>query len=206
MLRTFQSWAHGNSVLLERVSSPSAVNKSTALAAYGGDHHSGDLLSLGSGGAAACFRIGWAARFVVIDVGGGDAPRSGFFWVHYAIPVPIHAGSFRTRAMRVLVNYGTSFIGELSVASVHVWDGNRRIFAADGVAGSGDAFDGGIPGARFAPTPEPDMSQLLQLPIMNGIPVFFGLGVSLGIRATNAHNAYLEIRGAGIECLSDDLT
>jgi hypothetical protein len=65
--------------------------------------HEGDLLAIDGGGAATSFRIGSAARFVVLDLGAGHAPNSGKFWVHYAIPTPSKNNGVNTRGRRVLV-------------------------------------------------------------------------------------------------------
>lgn len=200
MKQNFQTWVHGNSVLLERVGAPSATNKPSALRVYGG--HVGDLIGTGDMGGAACYRIGWAARFVMVDLGSGNAPKSGNFWVHYAIPTPaVHSG-MRALANKIMVNYESRNISEMAISRLHVWDGNRKIFADDSVVRSGDDFDGGIPGLGDSRS-TPNMNQLLSEDLPNR-PVFFGLGVSLLISATSARDEFLEIRSVGAEFICED--
>lgn len=204
MRQNYESWVHGSSVLLERVGSPGAIDKASALSCYGG--HYGDLLGTGDMGGAACFRIGWAARFVMLDLGNGNAPKSGSFWVHYAVPTfPIHSDT-RSKAKRVFINYEVprpSTISELSIGSVHVWDGNRNILRADGVPRSADGFNGGISGTgTSAETGKKD--RLLTVNVNQD--VFFGVGVSLHIEANTAKDGFLEIRGVGVEFESEDRT
>lgn len=202
MKKTYQSWVHGNSVLLERLGSPNATNKASALGTYGG--HVGDLLGTGDMGGAACFRIGWAARFVMVDLGNGNANKSANFWVHYAVPTPAVQSDVQTLARNVMVNYESRNISEISIASLHVWDGNRRIFADDSVKRSGDGYDGNLPKQDYSRS-IPDMNQLLTANLGDQ-PIFFGLSVSLLISANTARDEFLEIRGVGVEFVGEDRT
>lgn len=202
MKQTYQSWVHGNSVLLERVGSPSATNKASALGAYG--NHFGDVVGTGDMGGAACFRMGWAARFVMIDLGHGNAPKGGNFWVHYALPTPTIQSGVQTLARKVMVNFESSSISEICIARLHVWDGNRRIFANDSVERTGDGHDGGIPKQGNSRS-IPDMNQLLTADFADQ-RIFFGLCVSLNISANTARDEFLEIRGVGLEYAGEDRT
>jgi hypothetical protein len=207
MRQTYESWVHGHSVLLERVGSVAAVNKDSVDRAYG--RHAGDAVNIGDNGAAACFRIGWAARFVVVDLGEGDAPKSGNFWVHYAVPTFARHSGVRTRANRVFVNYESSNIRELGIAALHVWDGNVRIFHNDAVPGSAVGFNGGIGGALTEATATPNPTRLLTVEIGSSARergIFLGVGVSLLISARSAKDSFLEIRGVGVEFSSEDRT
>ena len=105
----------------------------------------------------------------------------------------------------MLVNYHTDWIRELSIGAVHVWDGNRRIFARDDVPRSGGDFDGGIPATQGTPAPLPSTAELLRLDVGDE-RVLYGLSVSLHIEAMTAHNAFLEIRGVGLELVTEDRT
>ncbi|NEP02277.1 MAG: hypothetical protein F6K58_27200 [Symploca sp. SIO2E9] len=197
----YASWVHGNSVLLERVGAPSARGKSTVNAAFRGDP--GDIIDLGSAASAACLRLGWAARFVIYDSGSENNPKSGSFWCHYAIPTPVIEAGARAEVDKVLINYETNNPRNINLQAVHVWDGNKRIFAVDnlnfinGTTGD-DEFDGGISGQTTNANITPNLSRLFVRNIQNR-PVFFGLGVSILIRANRAKDDFLEIRGVGID-------
>jgi hypothetical protein len=190
----YASWVHGHNVQLERVGAPNARSKESVNAAFRGDP--GDIVDLGSFGAAACLRIGWAARFVVFDSGAENLPKSGSFWCHYAIPTPVIEAGQRAQADTVLVNWESTAPSQLAVAAVHVWDGNKRIFNADSL-GAGD-FDGGIDGNTTNASVVPNLAQLYRGNIALR-QIFFGVGVSLLIRATNARDSFLEIRSVGID-------
>lgn len=204
MKQRYESWVHGNSVLLERLGSPNANSKASALGAYGG--HMGDLLGTGDMGGAACFRLGWAARFVMVDLGNGNANKSANFWVHYAIPTPAVQSAERSLARKVMVNYESNDGDRLtmSISRMHVWDGNRKIFADDVVKRSRNDFNGGLAGTGTS------RSSLVPTQVLSGNlgdqPIFFGLGVSLLISANTARDKYLEIRGVGVEFVGEDRT
>jgi hypothetical protein len=206
MMQTYESWVHGHSVLLEREGSVRAGDRGSALSAYGG--HFGDLLGLGGGAAAACFRLGWAARFVVFDDGEFEPPTTADFWVHYAVPTFAKHSGLRTRANRVFVNYESTNIGQLSIAALHVWDGNVRIFHDDAVSSSVSP-NGGISGHLHERTATPNPASFLTREIVGRARedgIFLGVGVSLLISAKQAKDAFLEIRGVGVAFSSEDRT
>lgn len=190
------AWVHGNSALLERVGAPSAKDKTSVLTAFRGD--TGDIVDLGGHGSIACLRMGWGARFVTFDNGSDNREKSGSFWVHYAIPTPVIEDGHRARADTVLLNYESTDINEMSPAAIHVWDGNIRIFADDSPTVSADDFNGGIPGSTTNSSATPDISKLWRGDIRLK-PVFFGLTVSVLIRAQRARDNFLEIRGVGVD-------
>jgi hypothetical protein len=193
----YASWVHGNSALLERTGAGGATGKDSVLAAFKGDP--GDIVDLDGSAAAACLRIAWAARFVVYDSGiQTNLPKSGEFWCHYAIPTPVIVADRRAEADTVLINYASSDISALSIAAVHVWDGNKRIFANDSPPVSADGFNGGIPGLTLNPSVTPNLTRLFAGDIQRR-PIFFGVGVSLLIRAREAKDDFLEIRSVGID-------
>jgi hypothetical protein len=192
----YASWVHGHSVLLERRGSPNAKSKASVLSSFGGDP--GDIVDLGANATAACLRIGWGARFVIYDSGTTNVEKSGQFWCHYAIPTPVIVAGTRAEADTVLINYESSDINALSIAAVHVWDGNKRIFADDSPPISGDDFNGGISGFTKNADVTPNLSRLWKGDIRRR-PIFFGVGVSLLIRAHHAKDDFLEIRSVGID-------
>lgn len=192
----YASWVHGNAALLERIGAPGVKTKSTVESAF---HRSnGDLVYLGGSGRAACVRIGWAARFIVYDCGTKNYTKSGSFWVHYAIPTPVVEAGKRAQADTVLVNYESSDINALSIVSVHVWDGNKRIFADNSLTVSATDFNGGIPNHTNTASKVPDIGKLWTGNITKR-NIYFGVSVSLNIKAHEAKNDYLEIRGVGID-------
>lgn len=194
----YASWVHGHSVQLERPGSPKVTGKNSVKSAFRTLSLDGDIIDLGGYAAVACLRIGWAARFVVFDSGSRNKEKSGTFWCHYAIPTPVIEADARAEAERVLINYESSDINALSICAVHVWDGNKRIFADDSPIMSADDFDGGIPGKTTNASVTPNVSRLLRGDLGRR-QVFFGLGVSIKIRAQRAKNDILEIRSVGVD-------
>ncbi len=71
------------------------------------------------------------------------ALRQGFFttvtpsnestsgWVHFAIPTPVIVNNERLKAQSAMIRFTTG--PQASIGSVHVWDGETRIYAHDGV-------------------------------------------------------------------------
>ncbi|MPZ17395.1 MAG: hypothetical protein GEV06_05735 [Luteitalea sp.] len=197
------SWVHGNSVLLERVGAPNARSKRTVRNALRNNVNidaTGDIIHLGGHGAAACFRIGWASRFVIFDSGTEDQQKSGNFWCHFAIPtaIALNAGR-RTVARELFINYETTDKDRLDIRATHIWDGNRRIFANNRFVAPRLGADGGIRGhttnANSTPTTAPTRLSTQRL-----VPreIYFGVTVSLLIAAVSARGDFLEIRSVGV--------
>ena len=196
IMTLYASWVHGTQVQLERGHAVQATSKSTVNSAF---HRSnGDLVYLGGSGRAACLRLGWAARFVVYDCGNKNYAKSGSFWCHYAIPTPVIEDGTRAQADTVLINYESSNINALSIGAIHVWDGNKRIFADNSPTISSNDFNGGIPGHSTNAGATPRTNELWRGDIQNR-PIYFGLCVSLRINAQRAKDDYLEIRSVGID-------
>lgn len=192
MKTLYQTWVHGHSALLEH-GGTFAVDKATVNKAYGG--HVGDLVGIGAMGGAACFRYGWGARFVVVDLGSGDAAKTGTFFVHYSIPTPTVRGGIRTQITGALLTYSSPHnIAQLAVGEMHVFDGRKRIFASAGLPRNGTSFDGSAP------------DRVLRVDLPAPQDVLFGVGVSLRIDATSAKSVFLEIHGVGIEFMVEDQT
>ena len=197
----YASWVHGNSFLLERVGASRALDRSSVRDAFlgsTGDIIDGDIVDFGAYGGAACLRIGWAARFVIFDTGNGNLRKSGSFWCHYAIPTPVIEAGKRAEADTVLINYESTDISQISISAVHVWDGNKRIFVDDSPTRDADDFNGGISRYTTNAGVTPNGSKLFRGNIRRR-PIYFGIGVSLRIRAHAAINNNLEIRGVGID-------
>lgn len=190
------SWVHGNSAFLEHPGSNSATNQRTVREAFNDKY--GDLVLLGHSGGAACLRMGWGARFVILDVGRRNYGKSGEFWVHYAISTPVVEDGHRAQADTVLVNYESTDIQQIKICEATVWDGNRRIFADHSVTPSANGYDGGIAGRTSNSGTRPNTAKLWRGNIRRQ-DIFFGLQVSLKIQAHHARDNYLEIRGVGIE-------
>ncbi|WP_046755682.1 hypothetical protein [Kordia jejudonensis] len=190
-----RSYVHGNSVYLEHTGSPGARSKDTVLDTFDGDY--GDLIDLGGHGGAACLRLGWGSRFVIFDTGRANNAKSGHFWCHFAIPTPAFEDGFRATARRVLINYESEDIQEISIAAVHVWDGNRRIFADNSPERSRDDYNGGIPRHTTNANARANTNAIWRKDINRSIN--FGVSVSILIRAQRAKDSFLEIRSVGID-------
>lgn len=104
----------------------------------------------------------------------------------------------RAEADTVLVNYESTNINALSISAIHVWDGNKRIFADDNPTISGDDYNGGISGSTVNAGITPNTNRLWRGNIQRR-PIYFGVGVSLLIKAQSAKNVWLEIRSVGID-------
>jgi len=192
----YASWVHGNQVQLERRYAAEAKSKSTVEDAF--SKSNGDLVYLGGWGRAACLRLGWAARFVVYDCGRKNYQKSGRFWCHFAIPTPVIEAGKRAEADTVLVNYESSDINALSINAVHVWDGNRRIFADNSLMISADDFNGGIAGYTTNAGTTPNPEKLWRGDITRR-SIYYGICVSLRIKAQQAKDDFLEIRSVGVD-------
>lgn len=192
----YSSWVHGNSALLERNGSPGVKGKSSILSSFRGE--TGDIVYLGGEGSAACVRMGWGSRFVVFDSGSENYEKSGSFWCHFAIPTPVIEEGSRAQADTVLINYESSDRQALNISAVTVWDGNRRIFADENPIIAGDDFDGGIPNQTSNSGIRPNLSRLWRGNISRQ-PIYFGVQVSLQIRAQRARDDILEVRSVGVD-------
>ncbi len=71
----------------------------------------------------------WRAGFFVRLVG---RPESRL-WVHYGIPTPVLVGPDRLKAGSVMVRFRSVQADDAWVAAVHIYDGETRIAAHDGL-------------------------------------------------------------------------
>ncbi len=189
-----RSFVHGNSAYLEHTGSHAATGKHSVKSAFNDDY--GDLIDLGGHAGAACLRLGWGARFVVFDTGSKNFEKSGSFWCHYAIPTPAVEDGFRATASNVRINYESTDIQEISISRVHVWDGNRNIFIDNSPTRSADDFNGGISGHSWNAA-TPNLTKIWTGNINQR--VYFGVGVSILIRAQRSRDSFLEIRSVGVD-------
>ena len=190
----FTSWVHGSEGQLEMRSGPEMVDRSTVEATF--DHSNADCVLLGGdeNGVAACIRLGWAARFVVFDRSGESASKSGHFWCHYAIPTVTWIDSEPSmKAASVHVNYQSTDLDSLKVTAIHMWDGNRRILRDEDVGYLADPKIGHTvdPEAQDAPGGYAHCH-------FKAREVHYGVCVSVYVRATRAHNDYIEIASVGV--------
>jgi|GEM_PF-2596166 len=188
------SWTHGNSVLVERWRVPEAANDRGAAAGPLGDTEG--TTHVDAEVSFACVRLGWATRFVVFDREGRHNPGSGDLWCHVAVPTPVVIAGNRVQADTVMVNWESSKRSSLFVAAVHVWDGNKRIFV-DGKPFLGDSA-GGITARSKDPNVIPNLNLLYRGNLRRRL-IYFGVSVSLRIRARETVDEYLEIRSVGID-------
>jgi hypothetical protein len=115
----------------------SCVHGATAQVQKAEGFFGGDDAILGNDVAGGVLRFGWGAEMYIR--GRGDDwridVRSGTFWVHYAIPTPIIEGGHQSVARDLFVRWKSSDNTRITFDSVHVWDGDVRFFARDGVWG-----------------------------------------------------------------------
>ena len=83
-------------------------------------------------------------------------------WFHFAIPTPVIVDNDRKEVGPVILRFRTGSANAV-VRDVHIYDGEARIAAHDGVNLSGDHFF-----ERFGVAHSP--------------PVLWGLGISLGVQ------------------------
>jgi len=74
----YASWIPGNSVLIEKRNAYQAIDKLSTYKITGPTFPDNEVGPIGDWAAFACFRLGWAARFVVFDTHPeSDDPRVG---------------------------------------------------------------------------------------------------------------------------------
>jgi hypothetical protein len=129
-LQMFASWVHGNAAQVEKREDVGILGDDSGI--LGGD----DAL-LGGDVAGGALRFGWGAEMYIRGRGPGwrSEVRSGTFWVHYAIPTPVIESGRRSVARDLLVRWRSPDNTRITFDSVHVWDGDARFFARDGVWG-----------------------------------------------------------------------
>jgi hypothetical protein len=74
-------------------------------------------------------RVGWGVQYRCQD--------NSAYWFHLAVPtLAIHNG-VAAKAQKAIVLF-QSQPGVVSLQSLHIWDGNRRVFVRDGIGITGD--------------------------------------------------------------------
>jgi len=119
--------------------------------------------------------------------------RAGFFirltgnpgttnWLHFGIPTPVIVNDNRLAIDSALVRFRANS-AQTAVTNVHVFDGENRISAHDGLSLS------------------PPNWEMRRFGVVNRPEILWGVGVTLGVRfsgATDAQNT-LEISSAGVD-------
>lgn len=122
----------------------------------------------------------WRAGFFIRVVGRRNATN----WFHFPIPTAVIVNNNRLRIDSAMLRF-RSLSTQADVTNLHVFDGENRIFARDGMAFSPSAW--GL--ERFTLPDKPE--------------VFWGVGVTVGVRfsgTTDAQNT-MEFASAGVDFL-----
>ncbi|MFC0003488.1 DUF6623 family protein [Micromonospora siamensis] len=123
-------------------------------------------------------RSEWRAGFFIRLIG-----RSGTTnWLHFGIPTPVIVNDNRLAIDSALVRLRCES-NQAALTNVHVFDGERRIAAHDGL--------------NLAPS----AWEMLRFAVPNRPEVLWGVGVTLGVRfngATDQQNT-MEISSAGVD-------
>ena len=122
----------------------------------------------------------WRAGFFIRVIG----KRGSTNWFHFPIPTPVIVNNNRLRIDSAMLRFRSlSTLAE--VTNVHVFDGENRIFARDGML--------------FAP---PNFG-LERFSLGNKPEVSWGIGVTVGVRfkGTNDNQNTMEFAAAGVDFL-----
>lgn len=114
--RSYVASVHGSSILLER---NGILGKKGVEEAFQNHDRDGDIVQMKDSAACACYRTGLYAQLVPFDSGGKNKPKSGSFYVHYAIPVTLTAG-VATTINDVFIFARTTNAAQLTVERVHL--------------------------------------------------------------------------------------
>ncbi len=122
----------------------------------------------------------WRAGFFIRVVGKPNTTN----WFHFAIPTTVIVNDNRLAIDSAMVRFRSNS-PQARVTNVHVYDGENRIAAHDGLSLTPSPFNM----QRFAVPGHPD--------------VLFGVGISIGVSFTGTTDAAntLEISSAGVDFL-----
>lgn len=122
----------------------------------------------------------WRAGFFIRVVGRANTTN----WFHFAIPTAVIVNDNRLRVDSAMLRFRSGSTAA-DVTNVHVFDGENRIFAQDNLNLSPTALTFN----RFTLPNKPD--------------VFFGVGVTVGVRFTGINDAQntMEFAAAGVDFL-----
>ena len=122
----------------------------------------------------------WRAGFFLRLVGRPNTTN----WIHFGIPTPVIVNDNRLVIDSALVRL-RSLSTQADLTNVHVFDGENRVAAHDGLNHS------------------PTSWQMLRFAVPNRPEVRWGIGVTLGVRftGTTEQQNTLEIAAAGVDFL-----
>lgn len=150
-------WVHGHSAVIELNGLPRGSTE--------------DVLGR-PGTALIGLRVGWGAVY--------RCQANSAYWFHFAIPTPSVDDGVRSHLRRVTVLFSAE--PGVTLGSVHVWDGNNRVFVQDGLS---------VGGTRATPV---NGQNSFALP---DVAVQYGMGISVLFRFTSAAN--ITFHAAGIQ-------
>ncbi|MBY0519834.1 MAG: hypothetical protein K2P79_05340 [Sphingomonas sp.] len=122
----------------------------------------------------------WRAGFFIRVIGKKNTTN----WFHFAIPTSVIVNDNRLRIDSAMLRFRSGSTGA-DVTNVHVFDGENRVFAADNL----DLSPNALGFQRFTLPNKPE--------------VFWGVGVTVGVRFTGATDAAntMEFAAAGVDFL-----
>lgn len=122
----------------------------------------------------------WRAGFFIRVVG----RRGSTNWFHFPIPTPVIVNDNRLRIDSAMLRF-RSLSTSAEVTNVHVFDGENRIFARDGMLFSPTGFG------------------LERFELRNKPEVHWGVGVTVGVRFNGANDNQntMEFAAAGVDFL-----
>ncbi|MET0181057.1 MAG: DUF6623 family protein [Novosphingobium sp.] len=122
----------------------------------------------------------WRAGFFIRVIGRPNTTN----WFHFPVPTPVIVNDNRLRIDSALLRFRSgSTLAD--VTNVHVFDGENRVFARDNM----NLSPGALGLERFTLPNKPE--------------VFWGVGVTVGVRFTGTTNAQntMEFAAAGVDFL-----
>lgn len=122
----------------------------------------------------------WRAGFFIRVIG----KRGATNWLHFPIPTPVIVNDNRLRIDSAMLRF-RSLSNHAEVTNIHVFDGENRIFARDGMLFS------------------PNQWGLERFTLPNKPEVFWGIGITVGVRFTGANDGQntMEFASAGVDFL-----
>lgn len=120
----------------------------------------------------------WRAGFFIRVVGKPNTTN----WFHFAIPTPVIVNDNRLAIDSALLRFRSNS-GQAKVTNIHVFDGERRIAAHDGL--------------NLAPSPW----NMHRFAVPGRPEVLWGVGVTIGVSFTGANDDAntMEISAAGVD-------
>ena len=136
----------------------------------------GNIVDIGGHAAAAKTTNLFGAEYTVFDIGANDVPKTGDFYVHYALPTPVIYEGQRTLVRDFMMLYNESNSAELSIKTIRVVDFDLFKNTIN--------FDATFSGKDIGPKRPFMRLSLGEKPVIGGIIVQLGFFANKAIRAT----------------------